>query len=254
MRMANLKLSAQLYTVRDAAQKDMPALLKAVRAIGFTGVELAGFGSLKTAAEVRQALDDSGLRVSGAHVPLESLETDFVNAVRDQKTIGNIEVVIPYLGESRRQTKADWLGHAASFNSIGRKLADEGMRLSYHNHDFEFQQFGGQTAMDLLLQHVDPALMAYEVDVYWVAQAGLDPLTFLRGLGSRLRILHCKDRAPDGRFAAVGTGTLDFPALTRAATDAGVEWGVVEQDDCYGQDPLAVLKTGYDNLKKLGHA
>lgn len=252
--MANLKLSAQLYTARDLAQKDFPALLKAVRAIGFTGVELAGYGNLTSAAEVKKALDAAGLKASGSHVGLDALRKSVAAVVADQKTLGNTEVIVPYLAEDQRKTAADWLTVADALNAFGHQLAKDGLRLSYHNHAFEFDLFDGQTGMNLLLQHTDPAVVGFEVDVYWVAHAKHDPVGFLESLGSRLRLVHLKDRAADGKFAAVGTGTIDFAKICRTASDAGVPWGVVEQDDCYGQDPLAVLKTGYENLKKLGYA
>ena len=251
--MANLKLSAQLYTLRDAVSKDISDTLKAVHEIGFTGVELAGFGDLKTAADVRKAADAAGVQVSGSHVMLDALQKDFAGVVKDQKTLGNVNVIIPWLPDEMRKTATDWIKTAEAFNILGKKLAAEGLQLSYHNHAFEFDLFDGQTGMNLLLQHCDPAAVGFEVDVYWVKHANHDPVQFLESLGSRLRLVHLKDRSADGKFAPVGTGTLDFVAICRAAIGAGVEWGVVEQDDCYGQDPLAVLKTGYQNLAKLGY-
>ena len=252
--MANLKLGAQLYTAREVAEKDLPAVLKAVREIGFTGVELAGFGSLKTAAEVRKAADDAGLKIVSSHVAADSLKSDFARVVADQKTLGNANVVVPWIGEESRKTPTDWIAWAERFNDYGRRLAKDGLTLSYHNHAFEFDLYDGQTGMNLLLQHSDPAVVGFEVDVYWVAHGQHDPVNFLESLRGRLRLLHLKDRAKDGKFAPVGTGTLDFAAICRAGSEAGVEWGFVEQDDCYGQDSLAVLRTGYEHLKTFGNA
>ena len=253
-RMANLKLGAQLYTVRDAAEKDLPGTLAAVRAIGFTGVELAGYGNLKTATDVRKAADDAGIKVVSSHVSIDSLKSDFAKVVADQNTLGNTSVVIPWLGEESRKTPTDWIASAERFNDYGRRLAKEGLSLSYHNHAFEFDLYDGQTGMNLLLQHSDPTVVGFEVDVYWVAHGKHEPVNFLESLGGRLRLLHLKDQAKDGKFAPVGTGVLDFAAICKTGSEAGVAWGFVEQDDCYGQDPLAVLRTGYENLKKLGYA
>ena len=253
-RMANLKLGAQLYTVRDAAEKDLAGLLKTVRDIGFTGVELAGYGNLKSAEAVRKTADDAGVKVVSSHVAADSLKTEFSKVVADQKTLGNTSVVVPWLAEETRKSATDWIAWAERFNDYGKRLAKEGLTLSYHNHAFEFDLFDGQTGMNLLLQHADPAVVGFEVDVYWVAHGRHEPVNFLQSLGGRLRLLHLKDRATDGRFAPVGTGTLDFAAICKAGSEAGVAWGFVEQDDCYGQDPLAVLRIGYENLKKLGYA
>ena len=252
--MADLKLAAQLYTARDAAAADMPALLEAVRQIGYTGVELAGYGSCGNAAAVRQAIDAAGLAVSGSHVSLDDLTGRIDAVIQDQKTLGNTEAILPWVGDEHRRTAGDWTKLSKTLNTAGKKLAKAGVSLSYHNHAFEFDLFDGQTGMNLLLQHTDPAAVGFEVDVYWVAHAGHDPVPFLESLGSRLRLVHLKDRAADGKFAPVGTGTLDFAHLCKTATQAGALWGAVEQDDCYGQDPLKVLETGYKNLHKLGYA
>jgi len=250
--MATLHPSVQLYTLRDQVQSDFPAVLSAVKEIGYRGAELAGYGSLGSAEAVKNAFDAAGLVVSGAHVSIDAFEKDAAAALRDQKTLGNTEVIVPWLDESRRKTAADWRKFAGQMTEIGNRVAGEGMRLSYHNHSFEFETFDGQTGMQIFLDHADPTVVGIELDVFWVKHGGLDPASYIKSLGSRLRLVHLKDMTADRKFAPVGTGTLNFNEIVQAAATAGVRWGVVEQDDCYGGNPIDSVRTSYNNLKQLG--
>lgn len=252
--MAKLPISVQLYTLRDAVSTDLAGTLKALSKIGFTGAELAGYGDLKTAPAVRKAFDDAGLKVSGMHVSLDAFKADTAAVIADAKTLGCSNVILPYVDQSTLTTAADWRNFAQTCQTIGKQVTAAGLTFSYHNHDFEFKKYDGEYAMDILLQHSDANAVKIELDLYWVARGGLDPVTYLKKLGKRVVLVHLKDMAADQKFAPVGTGTLNFTALTDAAAAAGVQWGVVEQDDCYGKDPLECVALSFANLKKLGIA
>lgn len=254
--MAKLNISVQLYTLRDATSADLPGVLKALKKIGYAGAELAGFGNLKTAAEVRKAFDDAGLKVSGAHIGIDQFETDIDRVIEDSKILGNENVIVPYLGEDRRKSGEDYRKLAHELNGFGKKVAEAGLTLSYHNHAFEFEKFDGQYALDILWQHSDPNLVKAELDLYWVKRGGVDPVAYVKQLGKRCVLVHLKDMeaGPDQKFAPVGTGTLDFEALSETCAEVGVQWGAVEQDNCYGADPLKNVEISFNNLKKLGIA
>ncbi len=254
--MAKLPISVQLYTLRDLTAKDLPGVLKSLAKIGYTGAELAGYGNLTSATEVRKAFDAAGLKVSGAHVGIDQLEKDLPAVIADHKVLGNTNVIIPYLGEDRRKDSAAWRAFAASCNTIGKQLADAGLTLGYHNHAFEFEKFDGIFGLDIFWQHTDAEYVKSELDVYWVARGGVDPVAYIKQLGSRCNLVHLKDLAAgeEKKFAPVGEGTLDFVAISDAAASVGVQWGAVEQDNCYGADPLENVEISFTNLKKLGIA
>jgi len=251
--MSQLGIAAQLYTVRHLTQLDFAGTAGRVAAIGYRAVELAGFGNLTSAGAVKNALDSHQLACISSHVPIEDFERDPDAVMRDNELIGNHTLVVPWLEEARRRSGADWHRLADFLNKIGRLCARRGFQLAYHNHAFEFEEFAGQRAFDILWNGTDPQLVKAELDVYWIAFANQDPLAWMRRLSDRLLLLHLKDLAdtPDRRFAEVGTGTLDFGKILQAAESTGVRWGIVEQDDTYGQSPIASLKTSFDNLKKL---
>lgn len=257
--MPQIPISLQLYSVRDYTARDFPAAMQQVAEIGYTHVELAGFGNLKSAAEARKALDAAGLKVSGAHIPLERWPE--LEAILDEAdTLDNQNLIVPWLAEKSRTT--DGYRHVARvLNESSIAAKSRGKRVAYHNHDFELRPPTDAPAgsarpcgLDLLWSNTDPGSVFAELDLFWLKVGGVDPLAYLRRLGQRVLLLHLKDqsRTDPGKFAEVGTGTLDFPALMRAAAEQNVQYAVVEQDDCYGQDSMAVVRTCFDNLQKMG--
>jgi len=250
--MAKLPNSVQLYTLRDAVSKDFAGTLKKLSQIGYKAGELAGYGDLKTAAETRKAFDANGMVVSGMHVGLDAFKKDTNAVIADAKTLGCQNVILPYIDPNTLGTHAEWRTFAATCQNFGKLVTDAGLTFAYHNHDFEFRKYENEYAMDIFLQHSDPKAVKIELDLYWVSKGGLDPVAYLKQLGNRVVLVHLKDKTADGKFAPVGTGTLDFKALTDTAAGLGVRYGVVEQDDCYGKDPFECVATSFENLKKIG--
>jgi len=251
--MQTLALSVQLYTLRDLTGYDMPGTLRRVAEIGYTNVELAGFGNLKNARECRKALDDSGLKVSGAHVSIDELESDVGRVMDDQDVLGNKSVIVPWLNESRRRDAVGYEQVADSLTRIASAMQGRGFTLGYHNHDFEFNPVGGRTGFDILFERSDRNLVKTQLDVYWAKVGGHDPAAIIRKMGPRIVWLHLKDLAPgpEQRYAEVGRGILDFPGILKAAGDAGVKVGVVEQDGTYQTPPLEAIQTSLTNLRRL---
>src|SRR4051812_20426964 len=108
-----IPISLQLYTVRDLTAKDFAGTVKKVAGIGYRAVEMAGYGNLKSAAEVKKALDDAGLKVSGAHAPIEQLESDLNKVLDESDALGNKNVICPWMPEARRKDAAGWKQTAA---------------------------------------------------------------------------------------------------------------------------------------------
>ncbi|HEY1684902.1 MAG TPA: sugar phosphate isomerase/epimerase [Tepidisphaeraceae bacterium] len=252
--MSSLPISIQLYTVRDLTAKDFAGTMKKIAAIGYKNVELAGFGNLKTAAEVKKALDDAGLKPSGIHAGIDSLNSDLNKVMDDCAAIGIKNIICPWLPDERRKGAEVWKKTASELNAAGKKCVAKGFEFAYHNHDFEFHKIGNQTALDILWENTEPGVVKSELDVFWVKFAGVDPVSYMQQLGKRCILVHLKDmnNANDKKFAPVGTGILDFKAICDECTKLGVKYGIVEQDDCYGADPLEAIKVSLENLKRLG--
>jgi sugar phosphate isomerase/epimerase len=150
---------------------------------------------------------------------------------------------------------------AQTLNSAGERFRSAGLQLCYHNHAFEFQPMEGSTPLQVLMQETQKDLVGLEMDVFWVSVGGQDPVQLLKQYSGRVPLIHLKDKAKGSpvqynesvgaaAFKEVGAGSLDFPAILRAASAAGVKHYFVEQDATPG-DPLASLRQSYDYLHSL---
>jgi sugar phosphate isomerase/epimerase len=252
-----LPITLQMYTVRDDAARDFAATAETIAKIGYVGVELAGYGSAKTAEAAKQILDTNGLMVAGMHVGLDLLETDLPKVIQDAVMLGAEFVVCPYLVEDRRKSVDDYRRLGSILNGIGARLRDSELQLCYHNHAFEFDKFGGDVyGFDALFAEADPELVKVEMDTFWVKKAGEDPAAYLRKYPGRVPIVHLKDMTAgeNPTFAEVGEGIIDYPPLFEAAQVAGTLYYVVEQDRCENHPPLESVRISFENLKKMGMA
>jgi sugar phosphate isomerase/epimerase len=249
--MATNPLSLQMYTLRDLASVDYVGTLKKVKEIGYGAVEVAGVGSMG-AAELRRELDAIGLIVSGAHVPIQALEGQLDTVLADMQTLGAPYLICPWMPPERRSSADDYCALARVLNGIGERVSRAGLTFCYHHHDFELHPFGDTTGLHILLHECDPGHVAFEIDVYWAAYAGVDPVQLIGEFAGRAPLVHLKDMAPGSRtFAEVGSGTLDIPAILNAARNAGAQWFVVEQDVCQ-RPPLESVRMSYEYLRGLG--
>lgn len=249
--MAQIPVALQLYTVRDHLAEDYVGTLRSVKEIGYDVVQLTGQLPFD-APEMKGILDDIGLSVAGMHVDLAELEGRLAHWVAYCKTVDTVDLVCPYLPEDRRQTQEDWLALAAALDQLGARCKEDGMRLSYHNHSFEFVRFDGRYALDLLYENTSPEHLYAEIDTYWVKHGGADPVEYIAKYAGRLPILHIKDMAgdEDRSFAEIGSGILDWPAIHRAAVKAGVECYCVEQDRC-ASDSLDSARISFEFMQEL---
>lgn len=251
--MQTIPLAVQLYTLRDLVTKDFAATVRDVAGLGYSGVEMAGYGNLKTADEAKRACDDAGLRIVAVHAPIEKLESEFSSVADEQHALNCATVVCPWMPEQRRKDADGWMQTAAALNQIGGKCREGGLEFCYHHHSFEFATFDGRTGMDILLDHTEPSLVKIEPDVYWLRHGGQDPVAFIRRLGARAPLVHLKDMAagPEQRFAPVGTGVIDFRAILSTMGEICARWGIVEQDQCYDAPPLDAVRTSLEKLRAM---
>ena len=256
--MSKPRFAMILYTVREAAAEDLGGTLKRVRDIGFEYVQWSGMPVLP-ADEIRQALDTAGLTAIAGHVSLEPFEEKLDAEVDFWKTIGALDVAPGGMMPGCRDSLEVWLEGARRLDAVGAKLRDAGMRLSYHNHDFEFETFPGddRCKLDILYAETGPANLYAELDLGWCHAGGANPAEYIRKYAGRCPVVHAKDMkaAPaegECRFAELGRGVLDWDAIFVAGADAGVEWYVYEQDESDG-DRWEAVETSFAFLdKQLG--
>jgi sugar phosphate isomerase/epimerase len=227
----------QLYTVRDQLATDRAGILKRVVDYGYGAVE--PFGITSDPQGLRADLDAAGLSVCSVHAIPVGEEAEAVIAAA--RTLGADTVIVPYLPPPRFADADGVREVAAELNEAAARLAGEGMRLGYHNHDFELSSLiGGTPALEVLAEQLDDAVLL-EVDTYWAAVGGQDVAALLGRLGDRVRYLHVKDGPVVNRedfMTAVGSGRMPVAAILAASPSA--TWHVVELDRCASDMMTAV--------------
>ncbi|MDV0437243.1 sugar phosphate isomerase/epimerase family protein [Xanthomonas sacchari] len=244
-------IAVQMYTLRNAGSLDQQ--LKIVHDAGVGAVETVGTQNV-SAVELKQLLDKYAIKAISSHVQLADLRKDLDGAVAFNRSIGNTTLVVPYLDQKERPTDAaGWTALGKELGQLAKQVRAKGMRLAYHNHDFELVDFNGKTGLELLFAAAGPDLQS-ELDLAWVARAGYDPAAMLGKFKGRMFAVHAKDNAPKGQaadeggFAAVGKGVLNWSAILPAAAGSGVQWYIIEHDQ--PRDPATVIKTGAEYLRE----
>lgn len=240
-------LGLQLYTVRSLLDRDADGTLAAVAAIGYREVELAGLHG-RTPRAMRALLDRHGLVATSSHVDLARVRRQWTRVADEAHVLGQRFIVVPWIGEQERSLDG-YRRVAADLDRAGEAAERAGLRLAYHNHDFELARLGDTTGYDVLLAETDPALVAMEMDIYWIAHGGRDPLALIAAHPGRFPLVHLKDMARGGAMADVGAGTIDFPAIAAQARAAGIEHWFVERDDA--RSPLESARVSYEYARHL---
>ena len=250
--MANLPIAVQLYSVRHEAEQDLPGTLAKIRQMGFEGVEFAGWYG-HSAVQIRTWLDAEGLRVAGAHVGIETLLGDQLEAsVEFAHTLGNEFLIVPWLPAS---TNAEWKQAAIDLSAISATLAPHGLRTGYHNHDKEFKVLSGETELpwDVFFGNADPSVIM-QFDTGNALSGGGDALPFLKAYPGRATTVHLKDYdvANSSYAPPVGEGDVPFTEIFDVCeTTGGTKWYIVEYED-EALPALDGINRCLQNLRKLG--
>ncbi|HVZ57122.1 MAG TPA: sugar phosphate isomerase/epimerase [Chitinophagaceae bacterium] len=243
-------IGLQLYTLRAEIQKDLEGTLARVAAIGYNSVELFGYGNGKffgkTPDEFSAILKKNHLKTPSGHYMMMGFLTkgdqdDLKKTVADAARMGHDYIVIPFLFDNMRKSLEDYKNLAAKINVAGAEAKKAGLKLVYHNHNFEFKDWGGgQTGFDVFVKETDPSLVGFEMDIYWVERAGRDPIELIRQNPGRIKMWHVKDMSvraeksftTDGEqyFTEVGSGVIDYKEIFRHKKESGMEYFFVEQD------------------------
>ena len=244
-------LAVQMYSLRELTQP-LDETLREVAAAGYAGIETVGTQGV-AADELKTLVDKHGLKVASSHVGFAELEADLQGVIAAHQTLGNDTLIAPSLpAEARSDRASDWQKLGEQLGGLASACDEAGMRLMYHNHDFEMQRVDGRTALEWLFDGAGD-LLGLELDLAWVVRGDRDPLDLLKAFSGRVKYVHVKDVAPAGEnededgWADVGSGTLDWDILLPASKAAGAEWFVVEHDQ--PKDPLASVRNSAAYLR-----
>jgi sugar phosphate isomerase/epimerase len=250
---ASIRIGLQLYSVRKECEKDggknLPNVLEAVAAMGYAGVEFAGYYGW-SAEDLRLMLDDNGLACCGAHVGLETLLGDSLDRSADfHRTLGNQFLIVPGLKEPYRCSPDAWERTAELFNEIHARLKPHLMRTGYHNHSVEFQPMEGCLPWEVFGAHTD-RMVVLQLDIGNCMDGGGDPVHELRRFPGRGTTVHLKEFGGPPQ-AVIGEGQVRWQEiLDLLATSAGTKWQIVEHER-EGQPPMEGAERCLRNLHRM---
>ncbi|MSR10618.1 MAG: sugar phosphate isomerase/epimerase [Gammaproteobacteria bacterium] len=219
----------QLYSLRNEMSRDFAGTLARVAELGFKEMEFAGY-MRNSPGQVRSMLDANGLTSPAAHIQLQAIRDNLAGEIEAAQTLGQKYIVVPSLPGNER-TLADYHRHAETLNRAGETCKAAGLKMGYHNHDFEFAIVEGQRPYDILMEETDPELVAMELDLFWIVTAGVDPVEYINKYPGRFAMLHVKDRDAQGRMVDVGRGTIKFAELFSRVDTGGFEHYFIEHDN-----------------------
>ena len=250
------QIGAQLYTLRDFTKTpaDIGKTLNRVKTLGYDAVQVSGMGKID-AEELARMLKGEGLVCAATHIPIDRMETESARVIEEHQMWGCRCTAVGGFFPKEEYTRALWEGFANRFNAVAKKYAGSGLSIGYHNHSHELTHIERHVpAMQILMDRFDPSIWI-EIDTYWIAHGGGDPVAWIDKCKGKIPCVHFKDMGikPDRTqfMAEVGEGNLNWLAIVKACQAAGVQWYLVEQDICY-RDPFESLKISLENLKGMG--
>ena len=254
-------LGLQLWSLRAQLTASIPAGMAEAKSLGFTEVESAGtYGH--TAKEMRDLADANGLKIVGAHIPYPQLQSDLAGSIAQAKTMGASYIIVAWVPHDGAFTVDEARAAVKNFNTWGAALKKEGLGFGFHTHGYEFRPLAdGSSAFDVMMNETDPDLVFCEMDVFWVVNAGIDPVKLLQKYPGRFKAFHIKDMwkgAPRGLYEGhapasdnviVGQGMMDWPAIIEQGRKSGVQYYFIEDET---SDPVGNIPPSITYLETLG--
>ncbi len=257
--MKNIKLGLQLYSVREYFEKDYEKTLKEVADMGYEAVEFAGLYDVNP-EDVRKLCQELNIVPISAHQGIEIKNNDFDSLLSNYGKIGCKYVAIPWVDSSWLPGRECWNEFSEQIGKMSAEAKKRGMKLCYHNHDFEFEKTEGKVLLDLLYDIIPEDVLKTELDLCWISVAGYSPVEYLEKYSERSEIVHIKDyyiekkdsdRSKSGfEFRSVGKGLLDTEAVLKTIKHTSCRWLIVEQDaPTPGQTAMDCVASSIEFLK-----
>jgi sugar phosphate isomerase/epimerase len=285
------KIGIQLFSLPKLLDKDYAAAIQMLAQMGYKEIEVFGpypfsdksaqdswnavtpslgfkgsgyFG--KPIQEVKRILNDNGMTMPSAHTDLDTLMNGMDKLGEAAAVLGHEYVVLPAIPEEKRRTLDDYKRLAENFNTIGENARKVNLKFAYHNHGYGLKPMNGQVPLHIILDQTDPALVFFEMDIYWTSAGGADPIAYLEKYPNRYRMMHVKDMKQRKYFSGdgstfpqwielfpymttAGDGVLDVASIVKKAKSTGVSHFFVEQDMV--DQPEIALKRSIDFLKNI---
>lgn len=243
-----MKIALQLWSIQGDCEKDFPGTLRKVAAMGYEGVEFAGYFGMEAEA-LKTLLDELNLEVAASHLPYEALLNNFEETIAYERVIGNTRLVIPFI---EANTLEEWQSHFDNIRKIEERLPKNEFKLLYHNHAHEFTQIEGLDVIDAMTKALPNILL--EVDTYWLKYANCDVIPWLENQADRVELIHIKEmKETEVGFESteISSGILPIADYVDFGQRQNLEWLIVEQEAFQTLTPLESAAINYTRLKQL---
>ena len=243
---AKIPIGLELYSLRGECKVDFPGTITKVAAMGYKGVEFAGYWG-RSAKDIRKMLDDNGLVTCGTHTPYEDLLPDKVDkTIEFNQIIGNKFIICPYM---TGKTREDWLARAEMFNKLCDKLKPLGLWTGYHAHQHDFQKIDGEAAWDIFFTRTQTDVIM-QLDTSNCCDGGADPVAVLNKYPGRVRSIHIKPNG-GGPESIITEDKINWPGVFEFCENRGnTKWYVVEHES--SKNPLVTVARTFEKLRELG--
>ncbi|MBQ2676267.1 MAG: sugar phosphate isomerase/epimerase [Clostridia bacterium] len=248
-----MKIGAQLYTIREFCKNldDFSESLKKIADIGYTTVQVSGTCDFDP-QWLKNQLDANGLSCVLTHTPGDRMIADAVKVAQDHSVFGCDHIGLGWFSFDESDPNKSYNHFVETYRPVARAFRDNGKLFMYHNHAHEFAKQEGKLILQKISEDFAPDELGFTIDTYWVQVGGGDPAQWIERFSGRVPCIHLKDCAFEQKMAVIGEGNINFDRVFEKAESAGTKYMLVEQDDCYGEDPFDCLKRSYNNLKALG--
>ncbi len=245
-----IPIGLQLYSVRHDCEKDLPMVLEAVAKMGYQGVEFAGYYG-RTAEQLKELLDQNGLKCCGSHIQLSALQGDELEqTVAFNETIGNKYLIVAWMPETYTKSLAACQEVARQYNDIAAAIKDQGMFVGYHAHGGDFKKIGDEFAWDLFFENTGNDVVM-QLDLGNCVEGGGDPIATLKRFPGRSQTIHLKETG-GADTAVIGEGDVNWKQVFEICeTTGGTKWYIVEHERPVGT-PLRNVNRCLQSLKKMG--
>lgn len=249
-------IGLQLYTLRDVIKSDVKGILTSVAQMGYTEAETYGYKDGKLfdmpVAEFGAFMKSIGMKTVSGHYGIDLTGNGWDKACEDAKSLGQQYVVVPFLNKEYYDSLDAVKKTCETLNKAGEVAKKYKLQMGYHNHAFEFGKAGDKTIFETMLELLDPKLVVWELDIFWVVNAGHDPVTYFEKYPGRFPLWHVKDmdKADSNKNADVGTGTIDYKNLFTHAKKSGLKKYFVEQET-YPSTPMESTRNCINYLKTI---
>ena len=237
-------IGLQLYSLRETIGSDVKGTIAKVADLGFKEVETYGYSQENkfwglSVKEFKSILDDNGLTTPSGHYGVDPFlarggtKDDFAFNLDVANELGQKYVIVPYIGGNLRNSIDDYKRLSQKLNEAGEMCRKAGLKLGYHNHDFEFTDYDGQNGLETFLANTDKKNVVFEMDIYWVVRAGRDPIELMNKYPGRFPLWHVKDMSKKNEDlnTEIGSGSIDYKAIFSEMKKSGAKHLIIEQEN-----------------------